>query len=215
MASSIPVVIIAYNNLTFVRSFVQQLLRITKKIIIIDNNSTYPAILEYYEMIQKELGEQIEVRRKDRNYGFTVVYEQELNTLPDVFVLSDPDLELNPEMPDDALDQLLALSNKYGRWKVGLALDISEPEKLISHTNYFSGKSIYEWETQFWQHPTPDPSYTLFSAPIDTTFCLINKRQHNTTNIRVAGNFTCKHLPWYQDYIRDNIPAEEQAYWRI
>lgn len=214
MPSSIPVVIIAYNNLTFVRSFVQQLQRITNKVIILDNASTYPPLLVYYEEIQRELGEKIEIRRMTANYGHTV-WRQKISSLPPLFVISDPDLELNPEMPDDCLDQLLAISIKHHRGMVGAALDISEPDKLIQNRNYHSGKSISEWESQFWSRPIADDTYTLYHADIDTTFCLINTAyNYSTTGIRVAGNFTCKHLPWYIDYIKNNVPAEEQAYWR-
>jgi hypothetical protein len=214
MPSSIPVVTIAYNNLTFVRSFVPQLQRITNKVIILDNASTYPPLLVYYEEIQRELGEKIEIRKMTENYGHNV-WKRELSTLPSVFGLSDPDLELNPEMPDDCLEQFLAISNKYCQRKVGAALDISEPDKLIKSNNYCCGKSIYEWELQLWRNRQPDNTYELYNDGIDTTFCLVNtsfeKGEHN---IRVAGNFTCKHLPWYIDYIKDYVPAEEQAYWR-
>jgi hypothetical protein len=203
----------AYNNLTFVRSYIPQLLRYTNKIILIDNNSTYPPLLEYYETIQKELGEKLEIRRKPTNLGHTV-WKQELSTLPPVFVLSDPDLELNAAMPSDAIDQLLALSIKYNRRVVGLALDISEPEKLIQRPTTIGNMTIFQIESKYWTDRIPDSQYILYNAPIDTTFCLINTRIQDGTHIRVAGNFTCKHLPWYTNYLYDNIPTEEFAYWR-
>jgi 16S rRNA G966 N2-methylase RsmD len=39
----------------------------------------------------------------------------------------------------------------------------------------------------------------MYNAMIDTTFCLCNKNFVNGTCIRVAGNFTAQHLPWYVD----------------
>lgn len=221
MPSSIPVVVIAYNNFTFVRSFVQQLQRITNKVILFDNASTYPPLLAYYDDIQRELGDKIEIRRMTANHGHDV-WKSHLDTLPPVFGLSDPDLELNPAMPDDCLDQFLAISHKYRQRKVGSAIDISEPEKLIPTRTYAGGEqSIYEWEQQMWRMVIPDNTYTLYFAGIDTTFCIVNTvyqdvliKPHTVGNIRVAGNFTCKHLPWYTDYLKNNIPAEELAYWR-
>jgi hypothetical protein len=214
MPSSIPVVTIAYNNLTFIRSFVQQLQRITEKVIILDNASTYPALLAYYEEIQRELGDKIEIRRMSENYGHTV-WQREANKLPAVFGLSDPDLELNPDMPDDCLEHFLALSIKYNHFKVGAALNLFEPEKFIKNNNYAGNRSIYDWELQFWKSRIPNDTYELYSAEIDTTFCLINTNlPRRGADIRVGGVFTCKHLPWYENYIRDNVPAEELAYWR-
>jgi len=62
--------------------------------------------------------------------------------------------------------------------------------------------SIYDWEKRFWKNKIDDPDYELYEADIDTTFCLINKRNLYATagiQIRVAGDFTAKHIPWYID----------------
>jgi hypothetical protein len=216
MASSIPVVIIAYNNLTFVRSFVKQILRITNRIIIVDNCSTYPAILEYYEDIQKEFSSNIEIRRKDRNYGHNVVLRHEIHTLPAIFALSDPDLKLNDKMPDNCLDILLEISNTYKYHRVGLALDLSDRDLFIKRIHPATNKTIYDGEIGYWSNRIHNDKYELYNAPIDTTFCLIN--QHHPANglsaIRVAGDFVCKHLPWYENYLNENIPEIELTYWK-
>jgi FkbM family methyltransferase len=51
----------------------------------------------------------------------------------------------------------------------------------------------------FWINKIHDDNYELYNANIDTTFCLIDK--DNSSNhhydIRIAGNFTANHLPWY------------------
>ena len=38
----------------------------------------------------------------------------------------------------------------------------------------------------------------MYWADIDTTFCLINKNNLGSRDIRVAGNFTARHIPWYK-----------------
>ncbi|NBO66367.1 MAG: hypothetical protein EBU88_16240, partial [Acidobacteria bacterium] len=54
-------------------------------------------------------------------------------------------------------------------------------------------------------------NYELYSTDIDTTFHLCNKNALNkdehthTIGIRVAGNFTAKHLPWYRENLLLNI----------
>jgi FkbM family methyltransferase len=54
---------------------------------------------------------------------------------------------------------------------------------------------------EFWKNKINDSDYELYTAGVDTTFCLINKKHiYNFDNvIRVAGNFTSKHLPWYKE----------------
>jgi hypothetical protein len=62
--------------------------------------------------------------------------------------------------------------------------------------------TICEWEKQFWENRIEDAEYELYNADIDTTFCLINKNNilnGNDLKIRVAGDFTAKHIPWYID----------------
>ena len=73
-----------------------------------------------------------------------------------------------------------------------------------------SDKSIVIVERQI--HPNLE--FILYNAPLDTTFCLINNTVSGYPNdIRVSGNFTAKHLPWYNDYLKTNIPKEELVVW--
>jgi len=214
--NEMPFVIICWNNLTFVKRFVNQLKKYKRKIIILNNKSDYAPIYDYFDEIKKELGDLIEIRLLDKNYGHTV-YRELADTLPEVYMLSDPDLELNPNLPNNFVDILLNLSNKYKIYKVGFALDLSDRDKFLSCTKYTQNKGIYEWEKQFWQNKINDDAYELYHADVDTTFALINTKYYKGNNyegIRIAGDFTAKHLPWYTDYIKNNIPANEVQHWK-
>jgi hypothetical protein len=94
----IPVVVICWNNFYFVKNFVEQLKKYKNPIILLDNKSNFEPLLEYYKEIKEELQDKIEIRLLDQNYGSTVFLKLK-HTLPDVYILSDPDLELNPNMP--------------------------------------------------------------------------------------------------------------------
>jgi hypothetical protein len=146
--------------------------------------------------------------RLAENYGHSVIdkYGDQLG-IPPVFVLSDPDLELNPKMPLDAIDQLYALSVQYQRRRIGLALSIADYDQFLEG----EGKGIHDGEAPYWQHRIPNDKYELYVSPTDTTFALHNRTFPDRwyDNIRIAGDFTCKHLPWYRDYIRNNVPKEE------
>jgi hypothetical protein len=210
---SIPIVTIGYNNLHFLKNFINQIKKFNNPIIVFDNKSTYAPMFEYYKEIKQELGSKIQIRLMDKNYG-SAVYLRLRNTLPKKFILSDSDLFLNPKMPQNFSDILYNLSNKYKAYKIGLALDISDKEKFLKCDNYINGKSIYDWEKEFWKKKIQDPNYELYSAPTDTTFCLINDNYIGGPQIRIAGNFTAKHLPWYKNYLRNHIPADELESWK-
>ena len=203
--SAIPVFIIAYNNLTFVKNFVKQVYPYTQHIVIIDNCSTYIEQHKWYDSLQDP---KIRILKLAENYGHSVIdkYGDQLG-VPPVFVLSDPDLELNPKMPLDAIDRLHALSIKYQRHRIGLALNIADYEQFLE----VDAKLIHDNEVPYWQNKIPDDSYELYVASTDTTFALHNRTFQDRwyDNIRIAGDFTCKHLPWYRDYIRNNVPKEE------
>lgn len=213
--TDIPIVIISWNNYYFVKNFVNQLKRYKNRIIILDNNSTYPKLLDYFNDIKNELKEKICIVRLDKNYGHNV-YLKLKNQLPDVYILSDPDLQLNANMPYNFDQILLGISKKYKSYKVGLALDLSDSDKFIQCSNYTGGKNIYDWESQFWDKRIKDYNYELYYADVDTTFCLINNNysSNNINNIRIADIFTAKHLPWYDNYIKQNISEEEIDFWK-
>jgi len=212
--ANIPIVIISWNNLYFVKSFIEQLKPYKNPIIVLDNMSDYPPLLEYYKAIEEELGARIEVRRLDKNYGHTV-YLTLADQLPDVYILSDPDIRFNPRMPYNFSEVLLRLSEKYGAYKVGTALDLSDSEQFIRCDNYTQGKNIRDWELQFWENRIPDSQYEVYLADVDTTTCLINnKYKAGDKRIRVAGDFTAKHMPWYKDYIKQNVSTEEINHWK-
>ena len=198
-----------------IKNFVNQIKRLPNPIIILDNKSGYLPIFDYYNELKNELKDKIDIRLLDQNYGHNV-YLTLKDTLPNIYILSDPDLELNKEMPSNVGEILLKLSDKYKKYKVGLALDISDKDKYIKCSNYTSEKSIIEWESQYWQNKIDDTEYELYNVHIDTTFCLINNYYYNGNKfdaIRVAGIFTAKHLPWYENYIKDTLLPDEYNYW--
>jgi hypothetical protein len=212
MVTDIPVVIIAWNNLTFVRNIVSQVQHITNKVIIMDNASTYPPMFEYYNQLEAFDKNKFEIRRLPKNYGHTVCYDL-LDTLPDLFCMSDPDLQLNPKMPINVIEHLVHISNTYNCGKVGFALDLSDHENFIKGP---SGECIYPSQLQYWEKRIQSEHYEMYIAPIDTTFCLLNKKFKDIwdfMHIRIAGIFTAKHLPWYDGYIRNNIPKDEIEHW--
>ena len=213
----IPIIIIAYNNFTFVQNFINQISHLPNPIIIVDNNSTYQPLLQYYENLKKS-NKKVEIKHLTMNYGHSVYYTRK-ELFPQVYILSDPDLELNKKMPVNVSEILYDLSEKYKKFKVGLCLDISDSHLFLSTNNYNGAPnmSIEKWEKRFWETKLDDPNYELYDAAIDTTFTLVNwkyfkKNQYEA--IRIGNQFTAKHLPWYDQYMNTHIPKEELEFMR-
>ena len=196
---TIPIIIICYNNYKYVLNTIEQLRRINKEyyknIQIVNNNSTCVHTIQFLNNLD------INVIHNSTNNGPWITNTNNThiyNSLPDKFILTDPDLQLNPKLPHNFIEILSELSDTYKTEKIGFALDIDDFEKMYKNTNYTHGKSIYEWEIQFWDKKIQHTNYDLYEHMIDTTFCLVNKNYINTGyHIRIAGDFTAKHLPWY------------------
>ena len=201
----IPILIICYNNHLYVNNTIQQLKKINsdllKNIIIINNNSTNVETLQYLDKVD------VKIIHNERNNGPWIAphcNSHIYNTMPNQFILTDPDLEFNKDLPLNFIDTLIELSNRYNCEKIGMALDISEPDKLF---NISVGDNIplIDHELLFWKDKIPNDTYELYNASIDTTFCLVKKDGIYNYKIRIAGNYTAKHLPWYYENSVINI----------
>jgi len=208
---NVPAVIIGYNQYTYIKNMVAQLEKYTTDIIVVDNNSTYKPLVDYYENDFKYT-----LLKQKRNYGHTVFQKGFVQDLVgDIYILTDPDLEFNHKLPANFIQVLIDVSNHFSSYKTGFALLIDADD--IRTDIKLEGKSIKEWEKPFWQNKLHHPGYAgleLYRAALDTTFCVVNKKYgpwpHN--NIRVAGNYTCKHIPWHTDFKDKLIPGEYEAY---
>lgn len=209
---TIPIVVINYNSLTFMKRFLSQIMGLTDHIIIMDNCSTYPPLLEYYGFLEsdEETKSKVTVHRFNENFGHNV-YSIKAELLPDEYFLSDPDLEL-PGLSRGDLEMFLKVSETFGAGKVGCALDIEDHHLFIpgAYRDLFMN-----FERGYYTSPIPNEmGLELYDAPIDTTFCFVNRKASVATkHIRLGGRYRARHLPWYQHYLRDNIPMDELQYW--
>lgn len=205
---NMPVVVIGYNQFTYIKNMVSQLEKYTSDIIVVDNNSTYPPLINYYENDFKYT-----LLKQKINFGHKVFEQRFVQDLVgDNYILTDPDLKFNSKLPTNFIKVLIDVSNYFQASKVGFALCIDADD--IRNDITFAGLSIKQWESVFWKnklHYQEDPSLELYNAAIDTTFCLINKK-YSGLNIRIAGNYTCKHLPWHINFKQDLLPGEYEAY---
>lgn len=170
--------------------------------VIIDNNSTYPPLLEYYETCPHK------VLRLDRNWGNCVVWAGppprgsilDHFGLDGHFIVTDPDLEID-HMPKDWLHELeVGLEYDTPRsWKSGFGLRIDDLPPGVEHR-----------QTLEWSRPVLDGRYYL--SGIDTTFCLCRTRLHSFAAIRTGKMpYLARHAPWYYQRVED-LPPDELYY---
>jgi hypothetical protein len=190
-----PLVVICHNNHFYVRNTLAQAKKFSVRGIVLDNASSY----EETRLSLKEIETEVEVIRLLDNVG-SVCWQmpQVYDALPTRFFLTDPDLQWNPQLPTNFPKILDELCTQHGARKVGFALDVSDRDLMFQDPDYFQNRSIWDWESQFWSNRVPHDTQELYAAVIDTTFHLFDKRGDDI-QLRVAGNFTAKHLPWYRD----------------
>lgn len=199
-----PIIINNYNR---VSSLKMQLEAFEKRgytnIYIIDNASTYPPLLEFYNHCKYP------VFRLKKNIGFLALWETGIckKFRNKYYVYTDSDIIPNENLPENFLDYFYDLMDKYDASKVGFALAIDD----IPTCNILR-KQIQDWEEKYWINALEKDVY---AAEIDTTFALYRPNVKRYTDrfgqyIRVGGAYTAKHLPWYND--SNNLSEEEQYY---
>lgn len=196
---SIPVIIINYNQLFYLKKNVKRLLELGfKNIVIIDNASSFEPLLDYYEELDNH--KSIFIERLEENLGHLVLFKKkELfnKYCKGFYILTDADVVLNEKSPKDIVDLMIdkLIKKHYFLTKIGVALDISDiPD------NYPLKDKVLSWENQFWIKQYESDKYF---ADIDTTFALYKpnfypyKYSNFMKGIRLAGNYSAKHGGWY------------------
>ena len=198
MKETVPAYIINKNVYENLKPLIKDMKRIgCWPVVIIDNDSTYPPLLDFYKTLTDILV--IDNGICTSRDSFRVVDSEHLCQ---PYVLTDSDLDLS-SVPDDVIEVLKKGLRKYP-WsiKVGLSLEINNIPDYYPYKN-----KVIEWESRFWKNRL-DSSF--WKADIATTFALyrgigvIPTKFENS--IRVDRPYTAKHRPWYID--PDNMTEE-------
>ncbi|SDF20702.1 glycosyltransferase [Desulfovibrio legallii] len=191
----VPIFIISFNRLVCLHRLINWLEENgLTNIIIVDNASTYPPLLEYLDSLPYR------VVRLPENKGHLAVWQCGL--FSDIldhqyFVVTDPDVLPDEACPEDAIlcfyNQLMAYPPIT---KCGFSLRLDDIP-----FEYPLREPVLEMEGRYWQSPLPDGSG--FFAPIDTTFALYRPgikpdEPRWFKGIRLAPPYVARHLPWYE-----------------
>lgn len=196
MSNNIPIILNNFNRLTTTKKLADDLSKLGyTNIHILDNNSTYEPLLQWYD------GCKYTIKRLETNQGQLAIYNSGyINDFKGWVVYSDSDIELNSDCPPGFIEKMIQMAEKYNMTKAGLALKIDD----LPDTDY--GNYARFHEQKYW---TQEIEKDVYKAHVDTTFSIVQVGQCFTYEaIRLAGNLTAKHVPWYLDY--DNLSEEEK-----
>lgn len=201
---NIPIIINNFNRLGYLKRMIDSLeKRGYTNIFIIDNNSTYPPLLEYYSSCTYP------VYLLHKNVGYkaiweTGIYEQFKHSY---YVYTDSDMEIDESCPKDFMEHFVKiLQSDITAQKVGFGIRIDDlPD------SYQNKEDVIKWESQFW---TNEVRPGLYRAWVDTTFALYRPYCKGATNMchkvfRTGYPYLIKHLPWYN---LTELKSEEEFY---
>jgi hypothetical protein len=168
-----------------------------KSYIILDNNSSFPPLLEYYKEL--EILDNCQILYLGYNSGLKGIADLAFG-LKSVknFIISDVDLVPFSTTPRDIIEKMREKLDKYPQIdKVGASLEIKDIPK-----NFIFYRQVMEWEQQFWPPQCLKLDSESFLANTDTTFAMY--RNFRTVlefgkSIRLNRPYTLKHPDWYID----------------
>jgi hypothetical protein len=207
----IPIIINNFNRLTTLKKLIQDLQkRGYKKIIVLDNKSTFPKLLNYYEELKKE--GIVKIYLFNKNYGSKSLWKSGVfyRYMFSKFCYTDSDLFIHEDCPNNFMEHFESLLVKYKNcYKIGFSLLI---ENLPDY--YIEKQNVIKWESQYYEN---EIEKGLYIAAIDTTFALYRpfsrrgKRDGSEFMIRVGKPYSCYHMPWYYN---SEHPDEEEIYYK-
>jgi hypothetical protein len=173
-----------------------------EKIILLDNASTYPPLLDYLRASSHDV-----VRLKEnlgqRSPWLSGLVDRLSPNIP--FVVTDPDVVPDPEAPVDSFEHLQERLLRHGAFdKAGFGLHVDDLPALYPYR-----AEVIAWEAPFWKQEI-EPG--VYAAHLDTTLALHRPRTPYkvTEALRTGAPHMARHLPWYRDPFH---PDEETAYY--
>ena len=168
------------------------------EVFIIDQNSSYEPLLDYYET------KPCEVIKLHGNYGHRSPWEMNVVDTSDFYVVTDPDLDLS-QVPSDWEEVLREGLLQYGQWygpKCGLSIkDTGIPKSSPMYSSdWYQGPKFCDHPDglpQFWEKELPG---NFFAHPVDTTFALYapgTSKHFDNGGVRSGKPYTAVHLPWH------------------
>jgi len=165
-------------------------------IIIVDNDSTYEPLLEWYRTKPCEI---IFTKNYGQSCPWYINLPEKLGA--EFYIVTDPDLDLS-KTPKDCLNFIKEKFLKYDEYsKIGLSLYNWEVSENSPYVHHLKNWSIVAWD------PNSVVDGLLTNQIFDTTFGMynINKGPHSGKNCSTNLPYSARHIPWEitNDVIKD------------
>lgn len=198
----LPIFINCHNRLHSLQRLVDWLLGAGyRRIYLLDNVSTYPPLLAYYETICQD--PRVTLVKLPRNFGYRALWHSGILHQLDIrtpYVYTDPDVLPVEDCPKGLVARLYQVLRRYPFIdKVGPGLMVDDVPEGVD----------VQVERSYCHVPVEEE---VFFAPCDTTFALYAPLYYYTNfmSLRTRGRLLLRHLPWYLD--RAHLPEDEQYY---
>jgi len=201
----IPVIVNVFNRLTTTRKLCEQIAALDNAYpIIVDNASNWAPLIDWLNDCP------FEVIRLTENLGHHACWKAGIVNRPNdgFYCVTDCDLDLQG-VPADLMEVLRVPLNWTRRnvIKSGVALQIDDLPPWQTQ--------VKEWESRFWRNRIGGDYY---ATPIDTTLAMyragtpvrIATKVAGVRSVRVGGQYTARHVPWYLD--PTNLDEENANY---
>lgn len=209
-----PVVLINNRDrLTTTRAMVDDILRMGGRPIILDNDSSYPPLLDWYKTAP------CEVDMLGKNLGSRAPWVSgavERYALHGHYIVTDPDLDIS-DVPSDVIARLRQTLDLCP-WATKIALSLRTDDLPAEALRVVWGNEHSYWSRH-------DKEKDAYFADTDTTFAMYRSTNPFSpspapapypsgnpfyTGMRLAPPYAARHLPWYQ--YEDTLSDEDRYY---
>jgi glycosyltransferase involved in cell wall biosynthesis len=185
--NKIPIIINNRDLLTWPKAMVERIKGYNNvgEIVIIDNNSTYGPLLEWYAT------NPCTIHRLDRNVGHAAPWIVNIPATlgSQYYVVTDPDLGLE-DTPDDTLEYLYDKMHTLPTSKLGLGLDW---QAVLPKSPYFDRLNSHERNR--WEESTYKQGVAM-DVQIDTTFAMYSVSHYFIGGSSTQFPYVARHYPW-------------------
>lgn len=207
MIGTIPIIINNFNRYNSLKVLLNWIMNLDTptSILIIDNNSSFLPLLQYYEALDQLPNTQVIHSTKNLGLKRILPVSMALRGF-DKYIVSDADLVPYPDTPMDILEKMSQVLDENPEINhVGASLEIKD---IPSY--YPFQREVLQWEGKYWKNRSGKET---FIAPVDTTFGMY-RRSSLVTNIsnslRLDRPYTLKHVDWYVN--PRNLTEEQRFY---
>ena len=197
MSDKIKVFITVFNRVTWLIPLCEDFVKAGCEVILIDNKSTYPPLLEWYKTCPYKV---IYMNKNELAWAFftTDLYKQYKDRY---FIISDSDMDIS-KVPSDFVNVLFkGFERDLGSaWKVSLSYEIGDLPK-----NKYT-QDVIEYQQRYWDENTLNAA-GYYRTWIDLGIALYDRTLRSDTPVKdgpvwyhalsAPRPYTARHMDWY------------------